>query len=203
MLLDAGATPEHCEAIGASPLFWTQGESVEACELYLKAGGDADFRRSDGTAPLHSAAMRTDDKLTALLLESGADPNAVNLDGRSPLTEVADAAPGRMQLGAAGYRLDVPSRPELRIVRLLLDAGAEVNQVDNAGKTPLIHAAERLDAAMCRLLLDGGADASVRDQEGCTAWDYIRMAREPLIELEALLHEAAADDGASPSDAGG
>lgn len=61
------------------------------------------------------------------------------------------------------------------VVRLLLNAGAEVNIHSNNehwGTTPLHAAAHANQAAIAQMLIDGGADVNARDKEGRTPLDH-------------------------------
>jgi ankyrin repeat protein len=86
----------------------------------------------------HSAAAE-------LLLKWGADPNlcATCDNGASPLTAAAAA-------GSIGTE---------QIVRLLIAAGADVNQPDGQGLTPLGAATEAGDMGLAKILRQAGADA--------------------------------------------
>ena len=56
-----------------------------AVACLLGAGADVDERAADDTTALHWAAYRDDANLAALLLAAGADPNAANRNGATPL----------------------------------------------------------------------------------------------------------------------
>ena len=55
------------------------------------------------------------------------------------------------------------------MVNLLLDNGADVEAVDNYGRTPLHYSAHSGDLRMTAMLVErGGADINARDRDGCT-----------------------------------
>ena len=94
------------------------------------------------------------------LLAAGADPNARNNNGETPLHR-ADSA---------------------NDVTPLLAAGANLNARDNVGETPLHEAtAERSRSAdVAAALLAAGADPNARDATGATPLDVMRSAFEEL-----------------------
>jgi ankyrin repeat protein len=71
-----------------------------------------------------------------------------------------------------------------RVVSLLLEAGAHINAINNAGYTALIFAASRGHFKVMDLLVKFGADLDVRDKLGRTAMDHcIAERRQESIEL--------------------
>ena len=94
---------------------------------------------------LATAAHSGNSELVRDLLSQGADAN----------THAGLASP--LFLAAIGCHVEV--------VRLLLDAGANVDEGANYRSTPLICAVERGDAQMVRMLLAAGADTSIHSEE--------------------------------------
>lgn len=54
----------------------------------------------------------------------------------------------------------------------------EVNQVDEALRTPLVWAAIRGDTAIMSQLIENGADVNREDRRGCTALHFSSMLGE-------------------------
>lgn len=98
----------------------------------------SEVRDSAGNTPLHRAALRLDVDAVRSLLTAGANPNAKNNAGATPL------------LYGAGHA---------EVVRLLLEKKADPNAKSAAGNTPLMACViHNPSAAAARLLLDAGAD---------------------------------------------
>ena len=76
-----------------------------------------------------------------------------------------------------------------RILRVILQLGADVNQRDARKKTPLMYAVQSRHANVkaTRILLDNHADLHLSDMHGNTAWDYAISKQRPSREILLLL----------------
>ena len=86
VLVDAGAPVRSaCDCAGAESPLWnaTVGGDREVVEFLLEAGADANAPAFAGATPLHVAIQRGHHHLVPVLLASGADPDAVDVYGRS------------------------------------------------------------------------------------------------------------------------
>ena len=157
-LLELGFGVDTRDDQGATALLRACGaghREVAAC--LLAAGADPTLAANSGVSPLAAAVAARRESLVALLLE-----HRVAVDQRLPNETTA-----LMVAAAMGY-------PD--IAEQLLDAGAEVNAVDAAGRTALHAAAqfgfEHNDSLRARRAFDGllkrGADVNRADNEGKT-----------------------------------
>ena len=83
-------------------------------------------------------------------------------------------------------------------MKVLVGAGANVDAVENNGRSALMHASYAGSVPAVRSLLSADASATLGDKEGrnIAAWASMcadASAREAIEALEALLCEAAAD----------
>lgn len=94
---------------------------------------------------LHDAACLGDVSAVKSLLAEGHDPNAFDEISFTPLHYAAD-------------------KGHLEIIRLLLQADAEINAYDESyiGNTPLGHVAGNCSLAVAKALLAAGADPTIR-----------------------------------------
>jgi ankyrin repeat protein len=109
---------------------------------------------ADGFTALHLASYFDRPEMARLLLERGADANAVSRNAMS-LRPLHSAAASR----------------SLEMVRLLLDHGAQADVKQHGGWTPLHSAAAHGDVAMIELLLNRGADPAPTADDGRTPRD--------------------------------
>ena len=134
------------------------------------------------------------------LLAEGAQVNAADASGLTPLHVAGDSETAKLLLGAGAdvNAGDKNGRTPLHkakseTVQLLLSAGANVNARDNNGRTPLHNV-----TGTTQLLVDAGADVNARDRDGKTplhvaAHDYDAYWLKLLLEAGADAH--AADQG--------
>jgi ankyrin repeat protein len=108
--------------------------------LLLKEGADPNARNEYKHSVLDYAVRANRTAIVALLLKAGADPNL-----RGYNRDIA------LRTAAAPY-------VDLKITKLLVAHGADVNAADTRGGTALQVAAYRGNLAVARLLLDAGAD---------------------------------------------
>jgi ankyrin repeat protein len=109
----------------------------------------------DGFTPLHLACFAGGADATRLLVERGADLEALST------ASFAKVRP----LGTAAFARDRES------ARVLLEAGADPNGRGEGGFTPVHSAAQNGDTEFMRLLLEHGADASTATDDGRTPTD--------------------------------
>ena len=144
-----GGHPEILDALQIAPDAQLAAE-LGRIELLQVDGG------STTTTPLHGAAYYGQVRAAALLIDAGGDADATTNDGFLDIPVLGSAI-------ATTPGLPQPSDGEevvLALVRLLLEAGAQVDRPRRDGMTALHSAAWRGLARVAQELLDAGADAT-------------------------------------------
>ncbi|KAJ6101921.1 hypothetical protein N7486_004348 [Penicillium sp. IBT 16267x] len=117
--------------------------------------------------------------IARLLIDQGADVNASDSTGRTPLSRAAEHG-------------------HLDIARLLIDRGADVNASNSTRWKPLSRAAEHGHLDIARLLIDRGANVNATND--VTGWTPLsRAARHGHLDFARLLINRGADVNASDS----
>jgi ankyrin repeat protein len=137
---------------------------------------------ASGTTLLMYSAMYGTAETMRMLLDKGADPNAVNKRKANALHwSVQDLAKTRLLLarGSAVNVKTVEGKTPLyiaamlpggaEVARALLEKGAEPNGADIAGRTPLMSAASEGNMETMRLLIEKGANVNAATTAGVTA----------------------------------
>ena len=145
---------------GALQLAAREGH-VDVMELLLEAGGSVDLRDDTASTPLMTAAVHDRVAAVQLLLKAGADVNARAEAGKTPLLEVAWSLEFRRGPEHAKQKAAEAADHE-EVARLLLEAGANVDDSDPNGMTSLMLAAYQGDTAVAHQLLLAGASTELR-----------------------------------------
>ncbi|MBS1787037.1 MAG: ankyrin repeat domain-containing protein [Acidobacteria bacterium] len=161
-----------------------------------------------GSTALHHAAGFGPAETLELLISKGADVNAKNRRGSTPLHwAIHDEAKVRLLVakGADVNAQQVQNRTPLYLtamlgnglstMRLLVSKGADPNIASVNGQTPLMMAAGRGNIADVQLLLKQGAKVNAKDGSGETALMF--ACRSGNAQTVQLLIEQGADVNAS------
>ncbi len=194
LLLDAGADDTACDEDGTPALFSLVYMPFEyrnyvvprQIEISARKGEIAkllknpDFADSQGNTLLMKSLCRYDytgDKQTSpynnepvmnVLLERGANVNAANYCGERPLHFASEFFD--------------------KMIKPLLDAGANIDARDNKGNTALITACRTGNEKAARLLLRKGADFNIKNADGKSAMDI--AAEKGLTDALELMMQS-------------
>lgn len=245
---NSGATPL---------LFAARKGSLAAVKALLDAGGDVNETRPDGGGPLLVAVINGHEDLVDLLLAAGADPNAEGGSTRLTVQGVKaqpvpfeirklgygeadnEAVRGGNNFGrplqaavhVANWHISDQfisvNLDRLRVMRALLDAGADVNGRNSmeeprwsgaryrrhmTGATAFMFAAKVADVEAMRLLLEYGADPTIYTEDNITplmaaagiSWasNQERASEDEVLEAVRLIVEELGADVNFASDVG-
>jgi uncharacterized protein len=193
LLLARGAPINARKLAGATALYFAaeRGHTAIAQRL-IERGADVKLAGRSGISPVAAAAYAGDDAIVEALLARGADERVADETGKPPI--VYAAAGARLDIVKrllarnidlnARYRNDLtllmwasgpdekaPEAQAIKVVSYLLDAGAQIDDRDDRGRTALMIAAEGGRAEIANLLLARGADPSLKDKAGKRAAD--------------------------------
>lgn len=165
LLIDYGANPDgDGESDSYSPLIVACGDGyIDMARCLLENGASPYFW------PLFDSIYMADFDMVKLLVEYGADINAVKEDKECSI------------LGIAVLNSST-------IFSFLIEQGGNVDFCDPlTGRSLLATTAKYAYVENARILIEAGADTSIRDKDGKTAYDYAAASEYP--EILALFTE--------------
>lgn len=134
--------------------------SIPAMEALLEAGADTSIAPMDDMTPLQITSKDGNAEKTRLLLAHGADPNLMH------------GSQHAIHLAA--------KKKKTEVITMLVEAGADLNEKDDTGKTPLFYAADTNNKDAVKALLRAGANINIRCN-GQVALDVASGECERLI----------------------
>lgn len=174
LLIDSGVPIAVQGDTQETPLYWAaQYGRLRAVKLLLAKGASINASTREGRTPLGTAIEHGYIGIVETLIAAGADVNVRDKSGRTLLMEAVmsycepaveaavharygDSGPGR-DAAFDAFARGIQNPLVARMVALLVAHGADVNEKDEIGMTPLHHAAERgLKEAVEYLLAKGG-----------------------------------------------
>ena len=161
-------------------VYASRSGSIEAARVLLDAGADVNQVTRYGWSALLAATQNRNYQLAKFLIEHGADVNLANKGGWTPLYLATD----NRNLEGGDYPTRPPDMDHLEYIKLLLDAGANVNAqvtestetrtvftnqwLDENGATAFLRASQSGDVELMKLLLERGADPKIYTKLGVT-----------------------------------
>ena len=136
------ATTEHIE-------LWKKSDDITVLKLLLEKGVDVNMIINDDKkwTKLNYAAYNKCDLVKILLTIPDIDINHKSRQGNTPLHMTSD----------------------IEIVKMLVEAGADINALNNNGDTPIMsHYSDKI-----KYLVSKGADLTIKNKEGKTIYDLV------------------------------
>lgn len=153
LLVDKGARLEERNAANETALEIAAKLSMKAAiEALVQRGANINAIDKDGLTPLMKMVKQSTENGVRMLLEAGADTSM-----RIPTS------------GNTALHIAVTNSNRPAIMQLLLRHGANKEQKDAAGFTPLILAASNNCGALVKFLVERGANIEAKDNNGHTA----------------------------------
>jgi ankyrin repeat protein len=192
-LLEAGANPNTPLLLGETPLMAAARAGYpDVVEQLLAQGADENARAARGQTALMWAVSQKHPAVVKALLARGADVHA-----RSEVWSQVMAVPPH---GYLGYNRAIPHGGDTALMfaarvgdlasaKLLVAAGADVNDTDAWGVSATALAAHSGYKGLVAFLLDKGADAN-RAAAGFTALHLAIMRRDEAMVSALLTHGA-------------
>jgi len=177
-------------------------------KILVGEGHTPDIRDGHGRTPLHVAAFRSHHGAMRALVEAGADPNALENDRYDIVTiaAVADDIPTlKAALSLGGSAKNITSRWDgtaliaaahlghAEVVRILIEAGAPLDHVNNLGWTAVIESIVLGNGGprhveTLRALVAAGADITIQNRDGQTPLSLAKL--RGYGEMVSILQKA-------------
>jgi ankyrin repeat protein len=169
------------------------GKREEARALYWAA---EEKRPEAYGTPLHAAANKGDTATVEALIESGARIHAGDYLQKTTLHwAVGERRPLLAELILEFHKVepasDAAQLSQEEAIKVLIDRGADLEERDVYGRTPLIEAVVQGQEAAARVLIEAGADVNAQDVTGWPPLLYAAAGGE--VDMLRLLISKGAD----------
>lgn len=179
---------------------------VAEIKAFIAKGEKPDVKDTYGRTPLHVATYRGHHEAMRVLVNAGANPNALENDRYDIVTiaSVANDIPTlKVAISLGGSAKNITSRYDgtaliaaahlghADVVRMLINAGAPLDHINNLGWTALIESivlgdGGRRHTDTLKALVDAGANVNIADRNGQTPLALARSRgyKEMVVVLE-------------------
>jgi ankyrin repeat protein len=193
---------------GSTALLWAAHfNALETATLLIRAGADANAANDFRMTPLSEACTNGNGRLVELLLKAGANPNTAVATGVTPILNCARSGSAAAVQALIAGDADINAKESTQnqtalmwaaaehhpeVVRVLIDAKADLQARTRSGFTALHFAAREGDVESARLLLAAGVNINAvsKPDPSPTATDGTAAGRRTS--------SAIASDGSTP-----
>ena len=131
---------------------------LDAIRQHIAAGSDLNIQEpTRKSTPLITAAALGEPEAAQILIDAGANINAVNNDGSTALITAAAFA-------------------KTKVAKVLIDAGGDLNIINNDGSTALHTSAFLCNKEIVEALIKAGADRTIINKRAKTAFESVNAA---------------------------
>lgn len=164
LLINAGANLNITNDYGYSALMYciTNEQNFEWAKLLMESGADLDIQDSTGKTVLIIAVMNKKVLAVKELIKHQANVHLATTGGNTALMFCFD---------------------NIEMIRILLDAGADVNAQNSDGITIMHNVMKEYKLEACKFLFERGANMYLPDKNGITPFYYFNNHLNSLIEF--------------------
>jgi len=194
-----GANLNYRGPHGETPLIKSMMcDDPRIARVLLESGADANVTTANGHSPLTFACLQNNFEAVRALLSYKASVSQKTEEGWTPLL-VASTNPSIFfdNLDHEFYKKLIeimykysryhPDYNPVRIINMLLSSGADPNEFNMFGTTPLMAAASMANYQIIQVLLEQNTAIDLRDTEGKTALMYAVISTVGEL-IESLIH---------------
>ena len=169
LLIEAGADVNKANMDDITPLQLAAVEGqTEVVKLLIEAGADVNKADKNKISPLYTAVYNGHTEIVKMLITAGADVfdshlNAAKKEGNEEIVKLLVT-----EIENNVRFVNTVSEGNTEAVKLLIEAGADVNKAANRGRTPLYTAVHDGLIEVAKVLIEAGADVNKATKYGST-----------------------------------